>query len=745
MIVTNLHFKRSNSSTFYSLKFTAGKNNLRSTWAISGTDLHPQWILLAIKELFVENHTNNFDKIILETSDDAGDSIVITKDNCLISIYKNGLVINKKNFLQTIFESQENPDSQLTKDYRVFISELSQERCFSAKEESASINNQKFALSTERKIIKLKREIDNLLNVPTNKSNMIDFDMLKTICNSNSSYQYSLHEKSEIEPKASHHQPNVGDVETARKKYELIIQIESIFKPMSHQLENFEKNEKLLDFINKKIIELKSDTKLNYSLITKNKNEFSKCFRILARIEIIKNILSIIDKKRNDLIGHIKIPFENARNRVNNIDTNSFTSLLEKLAKLKSFSIAQRFPVKKSTEKNQTWFEKFKIINNGEKIDSSNIDLLTDIEKFSSEVIIDIDEIKNDLCEKSYNSENIEDEFEILYSAYLERLGEVKSQWNSVAKNINATKITNTVKFTEFFQKANSLVGYTIQKRALEKIQLSHGKILDSIKAKVLQWRELNKSIKSNPIKSKGELLQEAKSILRYKDTITKKYETLTRDHIKSQYLEERILELDQIISVTEEKWRRIFDGICDNYPKLNNSLIGELKQKLVLLDLYSSQKIEAENKDTIKPFSHTGALFSTWNFGNISIQSEDINNIKSLLNQSGLDECRIITSEQKDIISSLHKVGCGRVIEVPGVVDLEKLYHQLGIQRSLLSSEELNAINSSHLDAKPTPTLEKIPNYETPTLDLDINEDNILKARKIQQTLNILNGHHKK
>ena len=96
----------------------------------------------------------------------------------------------------------------------------------------------------------------------------------------------------------------------------------------------------------------------------------------------------------------------------------------------------------------------------------------------------------------------------------------MKSQ-NSVAKNINATKITNTVKFTEFFQKANSLVGYTIQK-GLRKIQLSHGKILDSIKAKVLQWREL-KSIKSNPIKSKGELLQEAKSILRYKDTITKK------------------------------------------------------------------------------------------------------------------------------------------------------------------------------------------------------------------------------
>ena len=57
MNLTSLHFKRNNSGVFHSFKFTPGKDKLRNLYIFSGKDLHPQWLLEAIKFLFnTEKH-----------------------------------------------------------------------------------------------------------------------------------------------------------------------------------------------------------------------------------------------------------------------------------------------------------------------------------------------------------------------------------------------------------------------------------------------------------------------------------------------------------------------------------------------------------------------------------------------------------------------------------------------------------------------------------------------------------------
>ena len=179
------------------------------------------------------------------------------------------------------------------------------------------------------------------------------------------------------------------------------------------------------------------------------------------------------------------------------------------------------------------------------------------------------------------------------------------------------------------------------------------------------------------------------------------------------------------------------------NQPSsIHDDMLDDLTSKANLLRFFQDQLITLEKKDTITPFSNSGAVISTWMISSDIESMDACDSLLTSLNKNSNSEAKILGTDHNENSMYFHKKGCGRIIEIPGVVDLDQLYQHHGIKKKLLESEELEAISKpfESIDT-PNPTRTLAPEKKNWTRLRFRFEPKCNQSQKIQQTLDLLNG----
>lgn len=749
MIITALHFKRNNSSIFHSFKFTPGKATLRNTWLVSGSDTHPQWVLEAIKVLFAEGNNTSFEKILLEGSDDAGDTIVIEKDRNIRSIYLNGSPIKREQFLTSIFGEDIEFDTFLPENdvssYKVFP--ISGRNQIVARSEEESIAIQKSLRSISRDILSTKKSINRLLRIPMASQSQTSFSLLSQICKSKEHFDLYLTEERSVKEQIEILKADEVAHEKLSSQSKLINSIEAAVQLIAELKEDASENEQKRRSMIDKISVLKGELQISPKEAIQNRKLYKKGFHILARMELLKKVVSILDEKRSAITSHIKTPFSDVTTLINkllNADNFAFSELSEKLSFLETTLLARNISLERTNAKNQTWFEKFKKNEKEDSKPSENIidvDIVSELKKISSDISVQLQGVRSSFSTSATSIDTIEDDFEVLYEAYIERLGEVKKQWQELSTQLKANQHETFTGFSEFYIKSMQLISYSIQKTGIDSVILSQKNAYKDIARKVIEWRKLNNSHNTGELDTAQKVLSEAASVLKYKESINNKLEKAIQSNAKTEYLKSRLKTISKQLRPHKESWEKAFIHAENRPQSPSDEILKDLNLKITLLSHFRDTKREIQAEGTVSPFISTGSIFSVWMLDSELESEKDCLSILECLKKEKSEESRFIGTEHAENAQFFQKMGCGRIVEIPGAVNIEALLKQLGIKKPIINEDELKAITAPHQNLKPTPTL---AGKAAPTIDLALNENRVIKANKIQKTLDILNGNRK-
>ena len=185
----------------------------------------------------------------------------------------------------------------------------------------------------------------------------------------------------------------------------------------------------------------------------------------------------------------------------------------------------------------------------------------------------------------------------------------------------------------------------------------------------------------------------------------------------------------------------KTFENSMNQPSSIHDDMLDELVSKVNLLKFFQDQLITLGEKRHNHSFSNSGAVISTWMISSDIESMDACDSLLTSLNKNSNSESKILGTDHNENSIYFHKKGCGRIIEIPGVVDLEQLYQHHGIKKGSLENEELAISKPFESIDTPNPTRTLAPERKTaPVLDLDLNPS-VIKARKIQQTLDLLNG----
>lgn len=754
MIITALHFKRNNSGIFHSFKFAQGKAGLRTTWVASGNEVHPQWILEAVKSLFCQsNTTSSFDKIILEACDDAGEQILVEKIKNTRSIYRSGKKIQRTELIEALFGDDIETDTFLPENdvipHNVFLVNDDGAPLYLARKEKETINHQKSIRSILRDKSSLEQDIKNTLRIQLQAQADFDFNQLRRALLKRDEFKLLLNEQNQISVALKSLDKKIDLANKDNDCFEIVEKIDSALQLINKIDEDHAKSIERKKVLCEKIAILRSETGLGPKEALHIRGKFQTGFTLLSRLELIKKVISILDSKRTDLINHISSPFAQVTDLLNNLlstDYKAFNDLSEKFTFIESTLLANNIKVEKANSKNQTWFEKFKKPDQQSGTQNSNtiidIGILTELKKISSDIAVTLKDIeyKHDTNPDSINS--ISENFEVLYEAYIARLNEVKSQWKKYASVIGAEAHDTFTGFCDFYIKVMQLVSLGIEKKAHETVIATYGNAISTLREQVYAWQELNKIECNFDLTNSKILTREARVITSQRKEIFESRKNALDVHAESSYLRKRKSALVNKLDEFKTEWNKTFENSMNQPSSIHDDMLDELISKVNLLKFFQDQLITLEKKDTITPFSNSGAVISTWMISSDIESMDACDSLLTSLNKNSNSESKILGTDHNENSIYFHKKGCGRIIEIPGVVDLDQLYQHHGIKKRLLENEELEAISKpfESIDT-PNPTRTLAPERKTaPVLDLDLNPS-VIKARKIQQTLDLLNG----
>ena len=368
MIITALHFKRNNSGIFHSFKFAQGKAGLRTTWVASGNEVHPQWILEAIKSLFCQsNTTTSFDKIILEACDDAGEQILVEKSKTLDQSTDQVKKIQRTELIEALFGDDIETDTFLPENdvipHNVFVVNDDGAPLYLARKEKETVNHQKSIRSILRDKSSLEQDIKNTLRVQLKSQADFDFNQLRKSLLKRDEFKLLSNERNAISAALKALNKKLDLANKDNDCHKIVEKIDTALTLISKIEEDHSKSIERKKVLSEKIAILRSETGLGPKEALHIRGKFQTGFTLLSRLELIKKVISILDSKRADLINHISSPFAQVTDLLNNLlstDYKAFNDLSEKFTFIESTLLANNIKVEKANSKNQTWFEKFK-------------------------------------------------------------------------------------------------------------------------------------------------------------------------------------------------------------------------------------------------------------------------------------------------------------------------------------------------------------------------------------------------
>ena len=640
MNLTSLHFKRNNSGVFHSFKFTPGKDKLRNLYIFSGKDLHPQWLLEAIKFLFNTEKHPSFEKVYLELADDAGDIIVIEKDRGVREFYKNGKPISREEFIEAIYGDQIELETFIPeKDLIAFkINKLDEQSKIVAREENTSLACQKLLRSIARETTDIKKSLMKKIEIPSALQEKIDWKKINTVVDNLAKRQLLAEEIKLHEKKLKQLNFKKNTLEESEQQNNLIMQLEctiDIVRDLSldkNQLESEHKN--LTDRISK----LKKYLKLSPKEIINNKQLYNTGLHIIARMELLGKVTSILDEKRHHIIEHIKSPFLDTTSLIKkllSVDDKSFSELSQKLTFMETSLLAENLSLQKANTKSQNWFELFKKEsdkpNREQKDKILDVGIVSELKAISVDIDSSLSNLRLNFASSTDVFNEIDDSFEVLFEAYLQRLSEIKQQWQEVASKLKANEHSTFIGFCDFYIKSMQLVSYSIQKNAIEKSLGRYSKTLISLKKLITEWFKQKNSQKASLLDDNLQsLITEAEIILKARETVTKNYKSNLEAGSKFNILSQKLAALNELNAEQKEIWDTAFKCAENKPSRLDDELMDFIRTQVYLLKHFQNQKLKVAAEGVIPPFSDSGAIFSTWM---IDPQIEDEKDCQSLAN----------------------------------------------------------------------------------------------------------------
>lgn len=775
MIITAIHFKRTNESSFKSYRFSSGSGQFRNTWIFAGEPSESGEIFEAIESVFNDSAKVHYNQIIIETSDDSGDDIVIIKERQIKKFYKNGSDINRSGLLQSIFGTEI--------DLSTFKPNLDTANyLISAHYSSLDPNNSyiqarptkeaPFFLQAlrglERDIASVRSNICALFGTKNIAKEKINFHSLSEIVKNKDHALLIRNELDLIEKENKAIDRDTEDLNLLARKSEIISKLEHCNKMINSQAKTFKDHFSRSEKVSQQINLLKTELNISPKEALENKSEYHKGFRIFARLELLQKINEILQEKQTQLNEVLSTPLVKISRKIKAISNLDLISLNQFNVKISLLENKLRFidssDTTEANQKDTTWFDNFKVSpptekqksffqKNGLLVSGKNHDLnfVSDIKALTKDVIKEVQVINESFNKDGLDIKDLSQEFSIIREAYSTRLKDIEDQLLQFTVSVKAPPIKTFSSYLEFFIKASQLVAYALEKHSLEHAKLVQKSVFDSARNLIMEWRLITNSHKDAPLNTPQYITSEMKVVLKYASLIRARHETALLKVASRKHLDARKRNLEVELERFENLVTEILGDMNIFTKTKRDEIFSDLSLHVALLEHFEEELRKTLSKQSIIPFAQTGALISTWA---VSPEIESEKSLDILLDHLSSpinSECRIISMAHRENASLFYRKGCGRITVAPALTSSDEIYRRFGIKRQTLDVEEINAITkpmpkdvSSQTIANKSANKPKNSSVQPRTPDrmaIDDFSGKVIKSEKINRTLDILNG----
>jgi len=672
-----------------------------------------EWFVKAIAAVLSENSMSGFSKITVDLADDAGNSYKLTRTPERLIYLKDGNNIEKENLLIELRDGLDPLDGP--------------SEDFSGLFQSFKVKKEKGKYIARREIrddssARQMREIGTELRRLTQQFNKeIGVNFTPSII-------------SRMEKKLKDLLPRIHQVRDMIESKQATESIKeedhslkvNVLKDMQNQLADLDGNglpiNELLarrKNLESKLIDLQKKH-LHLSEATADIN-WPEGFQILGRIQVAKRVVKILADKRQEFVEHLQKSFGDRPSSWQNLKDFDLELFKKMALNLDALHQDQNILTKlDDRKKNLTWFDKFKVQDQGKDAESADNNAQQSIDQINDQVQSFMDffskiQSQGQLIENTIF--RFEDNMEALYEAYLSRLEQLQEEWSKFCVNSNIPSDLNIETVPQLIHASTEVKMINFEIDTLDRLLILKKKASHRLSELIQDWRKMTQSQKQIVSTTLPMMISEAQGYMRYLAMYEKQAEEKQIKIDQEKIHTSQISDLKATLANLENEWDECFTKMSLRPIKPED--VSSSLEMATVIAYFAKKYDQLQAESAIEPFAFHGSFFNVWTIEDID-QSED--QLSSLFEKTSTNCCHLIVVPNEQTALQLYSFGAGKILEIP-------------------PSGEF-----AHPDVGRSPTLAKnnlTPQPEKTTLDLGLTppRPKSLASEQLMKTLEMLQG----